>query len=318
MTMHPRIKIGVSSCLLGEKTRYDGGHKWERWLTATWEPYLELVPVCPEAECGLGIPREPMRLEGDPQAPRLLTVETRQERTERLLRWSARRLPELEYEDLWGFIFKSGSPSCGPARVKIYDARGVPGKRGAGLFAAGFMARFPLLPVVDEIHLADPLMRGNFIAQLFTCRRWQEFLGKPWTIHDLIGFHTRQKLLLLAHSPGHYRLLGKLTARAQELPARELAAQYQALLLAAMKLQATNKKQANVLHHILGYFKKVLSAAEKQELLELIDACRRGDLPLLAPLALINHYVRQYGSSYLQEQYYLQPHPLELLLRYHA
>lgn len=316
--MPSKIKLGISSCLLGEKTRYDGGHKWERWLTATWGPYLKFVPVCPEAECGLGVPREPMRLVGDPGAPRLLTVETRQEHTEQLLRWTEKRLAELEQEDLWGFIFKSGSPSCGPAGVNVYDARGVPGKRGAGLFAAGFRTRFPLLPVADEGHLADPRLRNNFISRLFTCRRWQKFLAEKWTSNDLIAFHTRHKLLLLAHSPGHYRLLGRLAARAKEISPKELAAQYQALLLEAIKLQATGPKQANVLQHTLGYFKKVLSPGEKQELLALIDSCRRGDLPLLAPLTLINHYVRQYGSPCLQEQYYLQPHPLELLLRYHA
>jgi len=316
--MHPKIKIGISSCLLGEKTRYDGGHRWERFLTATWGPYLEFVPVCPEVECGLGVPREAMRLAGNPEAPRLLTVRTRQDYTERLLNWARGRLEELAKENLSGFIFKSRSPSSGMARVKVYNAQGVPVKRGAGLFAARFMARFPLLPVEDEGRLHDPQIRENFIERVFTFQRWQELLAKKWTINDLIGFHTRHKLLIMAHSPRHYQLLGKLTARAKEIPGQELAAQYQALLLEAMKLQATNKKQANVLQHIQGYFKKVLSAEEKQELLELIDSYRRGDLPLLAPLTLINHYVRKYGSPYLQEQYYLHPHPLELQLRYHA
>jgi len=316
--MHLKIKIGVSSCLLGEKVRYDGGHKREWFLTETWGPHLELVPVCPEAACGLGVPREVMRLEGDPQAPRLFMVNTRQERTEQLLRWTEKRLMALEQEDLWGFIFKSGSPSCGPGRVKVYDRQGAPRKQGVGLFAASFQARFPLLPVTDEIHLRNSRFRENFIERLFTCRRWQDFLARKWTINDLLAFHTRHKLLLLAHSPGHYRLLGRLVAQAQEIPGREFVAQYQTLLLEAMKLQATNKKQANVLQHIQGYFKKVLSAGEKQELLECLDSYRQGHLPLLAPLTLINHYVRKYGSPYLQEQHYLQPHPLELQLRYHA
>lgn len=316
--MHPKIKIGISSCLLGEKVRYDGGHKWEQFLTDTLGQYVDLVPVCPEKECGLGVPREPMRLVGDPAAPRLLTVHTRQDYTERMVNWTQNRLEELAQENLRGFIFKSGSPSSGMARVKVYDAHGVPAKRGIGLFAAGFMARFPLVPVEDEGRLHNPQIRENFIARVFVLGRWQEMLAKKWTLADLIGFHTRHKLLLLAHSPGHYRLLGRLVARAKEVPAQELAAQYQALLLEAMKLQATNKKQAKVLQHILGYFKKVLSPDEKQELLEIIDSYRREDLPLLGPLTLINHYVRKYGPPYLQEQYYLHPHPLELQLRYHA
>lgn len=313
-----KIKIGVSSCLLGGKVRYDGGHRWEQFLTGTLGQYVDLVPVCPEVECGLGVPREPMRLEGDPAAPRLLTVLTRQDYTERLVNWTRNRLEELAQENLSGFIFKSRSPSSGMARVKVYNAQGVPVKQGVGLFAAGFMARFPLVPVEDEGRLHHPQIRENFIARVFVLGRWQEMLREKWTLADLIGFHTRHKLLLLAHSPGHYRLMGHSVARAKEIPAPELAAQYQALLLEAMKLQATNKKQANVLQHILGYFKKVLTSDEKQELLDLIDSFRRGDLPLLGPLTLINHYVRKYGPPYLQEQYYLHPHPLELQLRYHA
>jgi uncharacterized protein YbgA (DUF1722 family)/uncharacterized protein YbbK (DUF523 family) len=313
-----KIKLGISSCLLGAKVRYDGGHKWDQFLTDTLGQYVDFVPVCPEAECGLGVPREAMRLVGDPGAPRLLTVRSRQDFTERMLKWARARLEELAREDLSGFIFKSGSPSSGMVRVKVYNAQGVPAKRGVGLFAAAFMARFPLLPVEDEGRLHNPQIRENFVERVFTLGRWQEMLGKKWTLADFISFHTRHKLLLMAHSPKHYQLLGQLTARVKEIPPKELAAQYQELLLEAMKLQATNKKQANVLQHILGYFKKVLSSDEKQELLELIDSFRRGDLPLLGPLTLINHYVRKHGPPYLQEQYYLHPHPLELQLRYHA
>jgi uncharacterized protein YbgA (DUF1722 family) len=180
------------------------------------------------------------------------------------------------------------------------------------------MTTFPLLPVADEVRLHNPQFRDNFIEQLFTLGRWRELLREKWTLADLIAFHTRHKLLLLAHSPKHYRLMGRLLAAAEETPAQRLAARYQALLLAAVRLQATPRKQANVLQHILRYFKKVLSAKEKQELLELIDSYRRGNLPLLGILTLLNHYVRKYGSTYLQEQYFLQPHPVELLLRFHA
>jgi uncharacterized protein YbgA (DUF1722 family)/uncharacterized protein YbbK (DUF523 family) len=313
-----KIKLGVSSCLLGKKTRYDGGHKRDGFITGTWGQLLSLVSVCPEVECGLGVPREVMRLEGDAAAPRLFTIKTRKDLTGRMLNWTKARLAELEGEDLWGFIFKSGSPSCGPARVKVYDSQGRPRKQGQGLFAGAFEAAFPLLPVADEARLHHPRFRENFLVRVFTLGRWRELLAKDWTLADLLAFHTRHRLLLLAHSPKHYRLMGRLAAAAQEIPAPELAARYQALLLAAMQLQATPRKQANVLQHILGYFKKVLSAEEEQELLELIDSYRRGDLPLLGILTLLNHYVRKYGSTYLQKQYFLHPHPMELLLRFHA
>jgi uncharacterized protein YbgA (DUF1722 family)/uncharacterized protein YbbK (DUF523 family) len=316
--MPSKVKLGVSSCLLGEKTRYDGGHKWEWFITETWGPHLELVPVCPEVECGFGVPREVMRLEGDAAAPRLRTVKTRKDHTELMLHWTGKRLTNLEAEDLWGFIFKSNSPSCGPGRVKVFDARGTPVKRGIGLFAAGFMARFPLIPVEDEGRFHNPRIRENFIERVFTLGRWREMLAKKRTPAHLLDFHTRHKLVLLAHSPRHYRSMGRLVAQAQKIPAQELVPQYQAMLLEAMKLQATNKKQAHVLQHILGYFNKVLYADEKQELLEIIDSYRHGELPLLSPLALLNHYIWKYGPSYLREQYYLYLHPLELLLRFHA
>ena len=317
-SLYPKIKLGISSCLLGHKVRYDGGHQWEPFLTDSLGPYVDFVPVCPEAECGLGVPLEAMRLVGDPQSPRLITIKTRQDYTARMVTWARKRLEELAQKNLSGFIFKSRSPSSGMARVKVYNAQGVPVPRGVGLFAAAFMARFPLVPVEEEGRLHHPQIRENFIARVFVLGRWQGMLAQPWTLGDLIGFHTRHKLLLLAHSPGHYRLMGRLVANAKEITGKELAAQYQTLLLEAMKLQATTKKQANVLQHLLGYFKKVLAPEEKQELLELIDSYRRGGLPLLGPLTLINHYVREFCSPYLQELYYLHPYPLELQLRYHA
>lgn len=313
-----KIKLGISSCLLGEKVRYDGGHRWERFITDTLGPYLEFVPVCPEVECGLGTPREPMRLVGRADAPRLLTVRTGQDHTPRLLTWARRRVEELAQEDLCGFIFKAKSPSCGPARVKVYNDQGAAAGTGAGLFVRVFMGRFPLLPVEDEGRLHGPEIRENFLERLFFYQRWREFLRQNPDLGRLVAFHTRHQLQIMAHSPELYRQLGKLVARARELPLPEVLTSYPALATAALKLKATVKKNANVLYHLLGYFKKQLSGDEKQELLESIDSYRRGEAPLIVPVTLINHYVRKYQEPYLKEQFYLQPHPLELKLRNHA
>ena len=315
-----KISLGISSCLLGRQVRFDGGHRWERWLTATWGPWVDLVPVCPEVECGLGVPRDPMRLVGDPAAPRLLTVRTRQDHTQTLLAWVQPRLRELEQEDLCGFIFKSNSPSCGPAGVKVYPetGRGTPAPRGVGLFARAFLEHFPLLPAAAEDRLPDPGFRENFLERLFVCRRWRQLLARKAGPGELVAFHTRHKLQVLAHSPAHYRLLGQLVARVKDHPLQEVYGQYQTLLMAALRLQATPRKHTNVLQHILGYFKKELPANEKQELLELIVSYHRGDVPLLVPLTLLNHYGRQYRQPYLQEQFYLHPHPLEMRLRNQA
>ena len=313
-----KIKLGISSCLLGEKVRFDGGHRWDRFITDTLGNYVEFVAVCPEVESGLSVPREAMRLVGDPAQPRLLTVRTGMDHTERLVTWARRRVQELAAQDLCGFIFKSKSPSSGMARVKVYNGQGVPAPRGVGIFARIFMERFPGLPVADEGRLHNPALRENFIERLFVFKRWRELLAQNPGTGSLVDFHTRHQLLILAHSPNHYRDLGKLVARAREIPLKELSAGYQTLLLEALRLQATPRKNANVLYHLMGYFKKQLTADEKQELLEAIEAYRREYVPLIVPITLINHYARKYREPYLQEQYYLNPHPLELKLRNHV
>jgi uncharacterized protein YbgA (DUF1722 family)/uncharacterized protein YbbK (DUF523 family) len=315
-----RIRLGISACLLGQPVRFDGGHQWDRFITDTLGQYVEFVPVCPEVECGLGVPREAMRLVGDPAAPHLLTVRTKVDLTERMLAWARKRVVELEPENLGGFIFKSKSPSSGMERVKVYPehAPGSPVHRGVGLFARTFMEHFPFLPVEDEGRLHDPGLRENFIESIFVWQRWRELLAASPGRGGLVDFHTRHKLLLLSHSPKHYRELGRLVAGAREVPLPQLLDRYQVRLMEALRLKPTVKKHTNVLHHLMGYFKKDLSPDEKQELVEIINHYHQGLVPLLVPLTLINHYVRKYRQPYLQEQVYLHPHPVELQLRHHV
>ena len=313
-----KIRLGISACLLGQAVRYDGGHKHDRFITETLGQYVDFLPVCPEVECGLGIPREAMRLVGDIGQPRLVTIRSRQDYTEQMLTWAQRRVHELETEDLVGFIFKSDSPSSGMERVKVYNDKGMPDKKGIGLFARAFMEHFPLLPVEDEGRLHDPKLRENFIEAIFAFKRWRDMVTSSPERKQLVAFHTRHKLLLLAHSPEHYREMGRVVAHSNESPLEEILSRYQQLLLQNLRLKTTPRKNANVLYHLLGYFKKDLSGDEKQELIDIIDHYRRGDLPLIVPVTLINHYVRKYEPAYLQEQYYLHPHPLELQLRNHA
>ena len=313
-----RIRLGISTCLLGEPVRYDGGHKLDRFLRDTLGEYVQYVPVCPEVECGLGIPRESMHLEGDPEAPRLVTTRTRRDITQWMQSWAEKRVSELEQDELCGFIFKSNSPSSGMERVKISDPTGMPRKIGVGIFAGIFMKHFPLLPVEEEGRLHDPHLRENFIERIFIFKRWRDMLQQGKKRNLIIEFHTRHKLLLMSHSPKHYSMMGKLVAKAKELDAEDLYAQYVTLMMAALKLKTTIKKNTNVLQHLMGYFKKQLSADEKQELLELIDYYRQGHLPLIVPITLINHYVRKYDQPYLKSQYYLHPHPVELQLRNHV
>jgi len=313
-----KIKLGISTCLLGETVRYDGGHKLDRFLTDTLGQFVKYVPVCPEVECGLPIPRESMHLEGNPDSPRLVTIRTKQDMTDRMVRWANRRVVELEKEDFCGFIFKSDSPSSGMERIKVYNEKGMPVKRGVGMFARIFMEHFPLLPVEDEGRLHDPKLRDNFIERIFALKKWREVLRRKESRGNVVNFHTRHKLLILSHSPKHYQTMGKLVARAKDLPLKELYQRYQTLLTESLKLKTTPKKNANVLQHMMGYFKEQLSSDEKKELMEAIDHYRQGHIPLVVPITLINHYVRKYDQLYLKQQIYLNPHPLELQLRNHV
>jgi uncharacterized protein YbgA (DUF1722 family)/uncharacterized protein YbbK (DUF523 family) len=313
-----KIKLGVSACLLGENVRYDGGHKLDCFLTDTLGQYVEYVPVCPEVECGLPVPREAMHLEGDPDSPRLVTTRTKQDMTDRLVQWARKRVIDLEKENLCGFIFKSDSPSSGMERVKVYNEKGMPVKKGVGMFARIFMEHFPLLPVEDEGRLHDPKLRENFIERIFTLKRWREVLGRKESRGKIVDFHTRHKLLILSHSPKPYQAMGKLVAQAKDLPLKRLYQEYQALLMQSLELKTTPKKNANVLQHMVGYFREQLSTDEKQELLEVIENYRNGYVPLIVPMTLMNHYVRKYDPSYLKQQAYLNPHPLELQLRNHV
>jgi uncharacterized protein YbgA (DUF1722 family) len=186
------------------------------------------------------------------------------------------------------------------------------------MFAAEFMRRFPLTPVEDEGRLNDESLRENFVERVFTYARWQDFVKQGASLRGLVDFHTRHKLMLMAHSLVHYRELGRLTAGAAGLRRRELLSEYCRLMLDGMKLLATVKKNTNVLHHAAGYFKKKLSADEKQELSEVIANYHDGLVPLVVPIVLLRHYTRKHQEPYLSQQYYLNPHPVELKLRNHA
>lgn len=316
--MTSTITIGVSSCLLGEHVRYDGGHKHDHYISDTLGRFFNFLPICPEVGCGMSIPREAMRLEGDPANPRLMTRQSRIDKTDQMLAFCTSKMRELEGEDLCGFIFKKDSPSSGLFRVKVYGPTGMPSKTGSGLFAAAVARHFPLLPLEEEGRLNDPCIRENFIERVFSYRRWKDFLsGKP-DLGGLVEFHSRHKLLMMAHSPQIYREIGVLVAHGKALELSELLGRYEELFMKGLALHATAKKNTNVLMHIMGYFKKVLTHPEKEELLEIIKQYHGNLVPLLVPLTLLKHYVAKYDQTYLRQQIYLAPHPAELMLRNHV
>ncbi|MEW6720760.1 MAG: DUF523 and DUF1722 domain-containing protein [Thermodesulfobacteriota bacterium] len=312
------IRILISSCLLGEKVRYDGSHKRDPFLTETLGRFVEFVPVCPEVECGFPVPREAMRLKGNPDAPRLVGAGTGTDFTDLMLSYGRKKLRNLEESDLSGYICKKDSPTSGMERVKVFGADGVPAKVGAGLFTKAFMEHFPLIPVEEEGRLQDPILREMFIERMFTLRRFRESLRRGKSRGNLAGFHTDHKMLILAHGRTRYTEMGQLVGRSKDLPPDELYERYQRLLMEALAQRATPARCADVLVHMMGHLRVLLMHEEKQELLEVVDRYRNRMIPLIVPVTLINHYVRKYRVPYLERQVFLHPHPVELMLRNHV
>lgn len=315
----PAIRLGISRCLLGDPVRYDGGHKRDPFLVNELGRYVDWVPVCPEVEVGLPVPREAMRLVGDPEHPQLVTVTSSVDLTERMATWASARTEELAQERLHGFVFKKDSPSSGLFRVKVYNDKGVPRRTGMGMFPRAFTKRFPLLPVEEEGRLHDARLRENFIERVFAYYRWTAMLEQEATPGGLVKFHTAHKLTLMAHSPLHYTEMGRLVADAGVRDWVELATEYGAQLMEGLSVMGTRGKHVNVLQHLMGFLKDHLSSEDKQELLGLIEDYRRELLPLIVPLTLLQHHLRRHPvPDWVWEQVYLRPYPKELMLRNHV
>lgn len=314
-----KIRIGISKCLLGEKVRYDGQHKRDSYLVDTLGQFVEWVPVCPEVECGLPIPRKSMHLEGKEDDLRLVATKSKEDHTDKMGKYIDQKVPELINEGLSGFIFKKSSPSSGLHDAKYYTTAGMPYGRGPGLFAKAVIEAMPLLPCEDEGRMHDSKIRENFIERIFIMHRWNNMLSQENAkFTDLIEFHKHHKLILMAHSPKLLKDLGHIISNGKAEGFDKISAKYLATLMECLKLQTTVKKNVNVLQHIMGYFKKELDHDEKEELLEIIDEYHKGLIPLVVPITLLQHYVRKYKSEYLKEQLYLHPFPDELMLRNHV
>jgi uncharacterized protein YbgA (DUF1722 family)/uncharacterized protein YbbK (DUF523 family) len=320
------LKIGVSSCLLGAKVRFDGQHKRDAFLVDQLGAFVEWVAVCPELEVGMGVPRESVRLvRGGRDGLRMLGNRSETDWTARMRRFAERRVRALE--GLVGYVLKSKSPSCGMERVKVHDGiekRAPVTKDGVGLFAEALRARFPNLPIEEEGRLHDAGLRENFVERIFAYARlqalWQlrQPKGGRWTIGDLVAFHTAHKLALLAHHEPGYRELGRLVARARQVPRAALRAEYERLFMAALSRPATRKRHVNVLTHMLGHLRGKLDDGGRLELRGLIEDYHRGLVPLVVPVTMLRHHVERLKLEYLQGQTYLNPHPKELMLRNHV
>lgn len=288
--------------------RYDGGHKKDPFLTDMLGKYVDWVPVCPEMEVGMGVPRESVQLVESPMGIRMMGAGSKADWTDSMNAFSSRRAIQLH--GLHAFIFKKGSPSCGISGVPVYSRKGVK-ETGRGLFADTMIRMYPLMPVEDEGNLHDPILRENFIERAFCYQRLANLIAAP---SDLLTFHTRHKMILLSHSPEHYRVLGRIAARA----GKEALPEYSRRFMAALKIKVTPRKHANVLQHLMGFLKKFLDANDKQELILSIEEYREGRVPLIVPITLLKHHFRKHPIPWIQQQFYLDPYPAELMLRNHA
>jgi len=307
-----KIPIGISSCLLGEQVRYDGGHKSNSYIVQTLGQYFEFHPFCPEVSIGLGVPRETIRLVE--QQERILCVGTKTPEldvTEKLIQCANDQ--QSWQQSLCGYILKKDSPSCGMERVKVYRNE-QPQKTGVGLYAKQMMSNFPALPIEEEGRLGDPVLRENFIHRVFIFQRWKQMLSQDVKAATITEFHARHKLILMSHDQQEYRRLGQLVSAISQWDIGEFCARYLATLMMILKIPATRKNHVNVLQHIQGYLKRDLDKDDKKALSETIEQYRNGLLPLIVPITLLRHHFRKCPNEYINHSYYMTPHPAELML----
>jgi uncharacterized protein YbgA (DUF1722 family)/uncharacterized protein YbbK (DUF523 family) len=312
------LRLGVSSCLLGNEVRFDGGHKRSPFVVDELGEWVKFVSICPEVEVGMGIPRPTIRIEEREGKVHLVAPKTGEDFTKRMNDYSKKKVRELMKQGLDGFVLKKGSPSCGPFRLKVYGKEQPIRHDGVGFFASVLLESWPQLPVEDEGRLNDNRLRENFIEQIFVRNRWRTLVSRGLTRRRLVAFHTAHKLLLRAHNEAGYRRAGKLVGDAGRVPDRELFANYEAELHNIMRTRATPARHTNVLQHAMGYLKKALAPGEKREILASINDYRKGLLPLVVPMTLLRYNIRKHEVDYLLGQVYFDPHPKELMLRNHA
>ncbi|MBS7561523.1 MULTISPECIES: YbgA family protein [Pseudomonas] len=313
--MSAKPKIAISACLMGVEVRYNGGHKESRLCSRVLSDYFDFVPLCPEVAIGMGTPREPIRLVGDPEQPRAVgTVDASLDVTLPLAEYGERMAAQVN--DICGYIFMQNSPSCGLERVKVYQVNGIPHRNGGrGIYAQAFCAQHPDLPVEEAGRLNDPVLRENFLTRVYVYRDWQALLKQGLTRRALTDFHSRCKYLLMAHHPVQYKTLGNLLGSMGKGDPNLIGPRYFSELMAALSKCATRGTHSNVLQHLSGYLKQSISPEDKQEVQHVIGQYRHGIVPLVVPLTLLKHHFRQHPDPYIAQQLYLQPHPENLSLR---
>lgn len=309
------IPVGISSCLLGENVRFNGGHSHSSYCTKTLSDYFQFEKFCPEVAAGFSTPRPTLRLTGDPKAPRMsYTKQPDSDVTSIFHKGYQSHLSALEHLD--GYIVMKNSPSCGMERIKVYQENGHPHmQRTAGLFTQALMDKYPLLPVEEDGRLNDPVLRENFILRVFAHHEFRHQVNDSANFHDLLQFHSRYKYLVMAHSQSAYKAIGRLLSNGKAMPLQELKDTYFQEFMTTLKKPASRKNHCNVLLHLLGYLKRSVTGGIRQDIETVIHQYRRGEVTLVTPVTLLHHYLNQYGSDYIKAQRYFEPYPAALGIR---
>jgi uncharacterized protein YbgA (DUF1722 family)/uncharacterized protein YbbK (DUF523 family) len=308
-----RPQVGVSSCLLGQPVRHNGGHSRSRFLTDELGFYVDFVPVCPEIEIGLGTPRPALRLM---TGGRLVTRDSGADHTAAVAAVEQTRRERLG--ELSGYVFKGRSPSCALVSAREYQADHPVSAHAAGAFAGRLLSACPWLPAEEDGRLNDPVLREAFVERIFARARLLAMFGRPWRLGDLVDFHSRHKLQLLAHDRAGYGQCGRLVAGARLQPRAEVAARYRAAFEHTLSRRPSTGRHADVLQHAFGMISSQIDDARRHDILAKIEAYRRHEVPLSVPVALISHHAAGQGAGYLANQTYLDPFPPGLGLRNHS
>ena len=307
---YQKVRVGISSCLLGQAVRYDGGHKNNPYIVQTLGKFFELVPFCPEVASGMGTPRPAVQLRATEQGVRCVGVKDHGlDVTEQLQSCVSEQDHWLE--NLCGYILKKDSPSCGMERVKIYK-QDYPDRSGTGIFAQYIQDHFPLLPTEEEGRLGDPHLRENFIQRVYMMQRWKYLITEQLNVHNLTLFHSQHKLIAMSHDQNLAHDLGRLAASARKENLLEVAERYGLELMTCLKKTATRGNHVNTLQHIQGYLSNKLEPDDKAELIDSIENYRQGYLPLIVPITLLRHHFRRMPDPFIDRSFYMAPHPEEL------
>ncbi|WP_417325477.1 YbgA family protein [Halarcobacter sp.] len=310
------MKLGISSCLLGTTCRYDGGHSRDKFIVNELSNYFDFEAFCPE-RLVFPTPRPAIRLVKSDGEVTIRTSNDNEDVTDTITEISKELVKKIEDNQLCGFILKSKSPTCGMERVKIYPDKknGQSENVGVGVFAKELKERFPYLPIEEEGRLGDPWLRENFLMQVFAYKSLFEFLEKNPNINDLVEFHTSYKYLIYAKSHNAYKELGNIVANRDKKPLETILEEYRELFLKTIAQKGTINNTYNVLLHIYGYFKKVISKEEKDDILETLEDFKKGIVPLIAVIKIIKLYTNKFDIEYLKTQVFINPYPKDLALR---